>query len=277
MEGFLCQITSFPLEILIHDDASNDGTDEIINEYVRLYPSIILPIFETENQYSHGDKRIIDFYNYQRARGKYIAYCEGDDYWTDPYKLQKQVDFLETHPDYSVCFHRCRHWEYKSGRLLDDACEGLLADNKDGIDITMAMFFDKWVTQPLTMMFRVSSFSFDWYTHYKYYRDSHEIYHLLKSGKGRLLNFYGGVRIKHEHGVSSSMKETEHCKLALEIARELYYENYDEATKENYIRALQWYLCLVNTSFFERFSSCFELLRISHRVKVVLKLFLKAK
>jgi len=101
--GFLMQKTSFPVEILIHDDASTDGAIKIIEAFEEKYPNIILPIYQTENQYSKGVK-ISSNYNWPRARGKYIALCEGDDYWTDPLKLQKQVDFMEKNPDYVICY-----------------------------------------------------------------------------------------------------------------------------------------------------------------------------
>ena len=86
------QKTTFPIEIIIHDDASTDGTAKIVKEYADKYPDLIVPILQTENQYSQGIKPSQNFV-FPRARGKYIAFCEGDDYWTDPYKLQKQVDF----------------------------------------------------------------------------------------------------------------------------------------------------------------------------------------
>lgn len=104
IESFLMQETSFPVEILIHDDASTDGTAEIIREYEKKHPDLIFPIYQTENQYSKGIK--ISFtYQFPRARGKYIALCEGDDHWTDPLKLQKQVEFLENDPEFVVCYH----------------------------------------------------------------------------------------------------------------------------------------------------------------------------
>ncbi len=104
LDGFIMQATSFPIEIVIHDDASTDGTSDIIREYEKRYPEVILPIYQTENQYSKG-VRISATYVFPKARGKYIALCEGDDYWTDPLKLQKQVDFLDAHPECSMCFH----------------------------------------------------------------------------------------------------------------------------------------------------------------------------
>lgn len=105
LEGFVMQKTNFPFVAIVHDDASTDGTAAIIREYAEKYPDIIKPIFENENQYSKGDgsfTRIMD--DALKSTGaKYIAMCEGDDYWIDPLKLQKQVDFLESHPDYSMC------------------------------------------------------------------------------------------------------------------------------------------------------------------------------
>lgn len=103
LEGFVMQQTNFRFEAIVHDDASTDGTAAIIKEYAEKYPNIIKPILETENQYSKHDGslgRIMD----SHTHGKYVAYCEGDDYWIDPLKLQKQVDFLEAHPDYSMCW-----------------------------------------------------------------------------------------------------------------------------------------------------------------------------
>lgn len=103
IEGFLIQETDFPFEILIHDDASTDNTANIVREYVEKYPNIIKPIFQKENQYSKGFKMNLEF-NFPRAKGKYIALCEGDDYWTDPKKLQIQVVFLEENPDYVITY-----------------------------------------------------------------------------------------------------------------------------------------------------------------------------
>lgn len=105
LEGFLIQRTDFPFEILIHDDASKDRTADIIREYESAYPNIIKPIYQTENQYSKGNRP--GHINMSRAKGKFIALCEGDDYWTDPLKLQIQVDFLEEHSDYVITFHPC--------------------------------------------------------------------------------------------------------------------------------------------------------------------------
>lgn len=119
LEGFVKQVVDFPYEILIHDDCSTDKSVEIIKEYVAKYPHLFKPIYQKENQYSKG-VGIWEKYQFPRAQGKYIAMCEGDDYWTDPYKLQKQVDFLESHPEFSLCFSRVKCLLVKTGQLVNE-------------------------------------------------------------------------------------------------------------------------------------------------------------
>ena len=103
LEGFVMQKTNFRFEAIVHDDASTDGTAAIIREYAEKYPDIIKPIFETENQYSKGDGSLGRIMT-AHTHGKYVAICEGDDYWIDPLKLQRQVDFLEGNPEYVLTY-----------------------------------------------------------------------------------------------------------------------------------------------------------------------------
>jgi glycosyltransferase involved in cell wall biosynthesis len=109
IESFLIQKTSFPIEILIHDDASTDNTQKIIMDYVGKFPELIKPLFQKENKYSKGERSFLGHYVFPSVRGKYIALCEGDDYWVDPLKLEKQINFLENNPDCSICFHAAHH------------------------------------------------------------------------------------------------------------------------------------------------------------------------
>lgn len=103
LDSFLMQKTEFPIEILINDDASTDDTAKIIQEYTARHPDIIKPIYQTTNQYSQGVP-IDPTFNYPRAQGKYIALCEGDDFWCDEQKLQRQVDYMQAHPNCTFCF-----------------------------------------------------------------------------------------------------------------------------------------------------------------------------
>jgi glycosyltransferase involved in cell wall biosynthesis len=117
LEGFIMQKANFEYEILVFDDASNDNSQNIILEYSNEYDNIIT-FFQTENQWSKGRYGLLEWL-FPAAKGKYIALCEGDDYWTDPLKLQKQVDFLEANPDYVLCFHPVSILK-TNGEIVDD-------------------------------------------------------------------------------------------------------------------------------------------------------------
>ena len=101
LEGFVMQKTTFPFQAIISDDCSTDGTTKIIEKYAKKYPDIIKPIYRKKNL--GPGKNFSD--TFKKATGKYIALCEGDDYWTDPQKLQRQVDYMEIHPECTLCHH----------------------------------------------------------------------------------------------------------------------------------------------------------------------------
>ena len=119
LKGFVMQKTTFPFEVLVHDDASTDRTAEIIREYERQYPQIIKPIYSTENQYSKHDGSLARI-QYGRAQGKYFAICEGDDYWTDPLKLQKQYDAMEQNPQVDMCAHQAWRYDCREGKMVKE-------------------------------------------------------------------------------------------------------------------------------------------------------------
>lgn len=115
LDSMLNQKTTFKYEIIVHDDASNDGTAEVVKQYAKKYPDKIIPIFEDENQYSkdvHSIFRIMLPY----SSGEYVALCEGDDYWTDKLKLQRQYDYMEKNHNCSFCFHNADNLYMDSGK-----------------------------------------------------------------------------------------------------------------------------------------------------------------
>lgn len=138
IEGFLEQKTTFPFEIILSDDCSTDANPRIINEYAQKYPDLIRAVYQPVNLYSMRKKHIPAVIEY--CKGKYAAVCEGDDYWIDPYKLQKQADFLEEHQDYGLVhtnfdmLHETSgeiHKSYHSHKAMPqgDVYEELLHDN----------------------------------------------------------------------------------------------------------------------------------------------------
>lgn len=153
LDGFLMQKTFFYFEVIINDDASTDGTTEILREYEKQYPEIIKPIYHEENQYSKGFRGFWQRFCLPHAKGEYIAICEGDDYWTDSLKLQKQVDFLETHIDYTMCFHNAmEHWENSNKK----DCIFSQIENKDytGLEI-----YKNWIIPTASVVFRKSVYN----------------------------------------------------------------------------------------------------------------------
>lgn len=121
-EGFVMQKTNFRFVAVVHDDCSTDHSADIIREYEAKYPDIFRPIYETENQYSKPDGSLGRIMNaaIDATGAKYIAMCEGDDYWTDPLKLQKQVDYMEAHPECAVCFHPVMVYDQRTGEEYPD-------------------------------------------------------------------------------------------------------------------------------------------------------------
>ena len=198
LEGFIMQKTNFRFEAIVHDDASTDGTAMVIREYAQKYPDIIKPIYETENQYSKHDGTLTKIMN-AHMKGKYIAMCEGDDYWTDPLKLQKQVDFLESHPDYSMCFHAATlKWE------KNEHIDSLFYKVKDreyfGTEI-----FKHWIVATASVVFRSNILDSEFYK--KAWADNRFLYrdNLLFLCASKLGRIYGmkevmSVYRKHEGG-----------------------------------------------------------------------------
>lgn len=155
LNGFVMQKTNFPFVVIVHDDKSTDGTSDIILEYAKKYPNIIIPVIESENQWSKGGlKHIVNIMNSHYRIGKYIAFCEGDDYWTSPDKLQTQIDFLESHPEYSMCFHSAKK-KYECNSIAWINCENIGDKDYDATDL-----FVNWTVPTASVVCRKEAMEF---------------------------------------------------------------------------------------------------------------------
>ncbi len=234
LDSFLMQKTTFAYEIVLAEDCSTDGTRKICEEYTAKYPDIIHYIYRDHNVgYNENEYEAMC-----AAKGKYIAYCEGDDYWTISDKLQKQVDFLESHSDYSVCWHRCKHHEVETGEDKNDACGMILPNGAEGVNIDMDTYFAGWYTQPLTMVFRKEALDLSLYHKYKYFRDMHQMYYLLRNGKGYLFAFDGGIRNVHRGGIAGTISRKKYCDISFRMDGEFYWKTHDSHAKTQYMETL---------------------------------------
>lgn len=240
LDGFVLQKTNFLFEVLVHDDASTDSSQQIIKEYESKYSSLFRCYYQEINQFNKINSLISILF--KESKGKYLAICEGDDYWTDPFKLQKQVDFLENNKHYSLCFHRYKILDQESQIFRNDNCGFLFENiNSYGADINTELFLKQWVTQPVTMVFRKSAFDATVLKKYKYFRDTHLIYHILQNGKGYLFEFNGAVYREHLGGISSKMPWQHQVDMGIAVAKELSLVNYnDRILKDNFLKMLNW-------------------------------------
>lgn len=157
LDGFLMQKTNFPFEVIVHDDASTDKTAEIIREYEKKFPKIIKPIYESENQYSKHDGSLERIVN-SALRGKYVAMCEGDDYWIDENKLQMQVDFLEGNPEYGMCYTDYNVYYQTKKKIQYDLFKSGV--NPLSKEITLANWiYGMGYIAPMTWVFKKSLFN----------------------------------------------------------------------------------------------------------------------
>jgi glycosyltransferase involved in cell wall biosynthesis len=205
LDGILMQKTTFPFEIILGEDESNDGTRDVCIEYAKKHP-------ESINLYLRSRKDVINIngnptgrYNFMEnlktAKGKYIAICEGDDYWTDPLKLQKQVDFLESHSDYVLCFHPCKVLKEKGSSYK------LVNQNFKGIDYeyTVKNLLSFWNIPTASLMLkRDAAFEFpEWLTDVAS-ADIALVMLYFQKGKFKLLKDYMSVYRITSKGVSNT-------------------------------------------------------------------------
>lgn len=270
LEGFMMQQCNFPFEVLIHDDASTDGTQEIIKEFQEKYPDIIKPIFQTENQFSKGVRGMMARFNFPRSQGKYIALCEGDDYWTDPLKLQKQVDFLEENEEYSfvsgnteLINNGVRQSHLKS--ISEIKFEDILVSNILG-------------TNTCTLLFRSSALTDRYYQFSSKVKFGDWILYLflLKFGQGFYLSDVLGCYRVHNTGMWSSMSEIDRVYNLLEMHNhfEEVFPEYLTQIKKNKLKELVNFQNIILNNYNKtRKVFDFELFltKIKYRIRKVIK------
>ena len=216
LQGFVMQKTDFPIVVIVHDDASTDNSAAIIREYAEKYPDIIRPIYEIENQYSKGDGSLGRVMNkaVDAIGAKYIAYCEGDDYWTDPLKLQKQVDFLEANPEYDMVCARFNHLVHETGEIQPyDLYDKIIPPYLEGIEIKQEHFVSFAQPHTCTIMYRKGTLhDHPIITKLKYKFDIPVTYCFLYLHRVWLMNEKMAVYRKHKGSLTDS-GETENWSL----------------------------------------------------------------
>lgn len=230
LDGFLSQQTDFAFEILIHDDASTDRTSLILKEYEKKYPDLIKVIYQSENQYSKG-VNIHLAYNLPRVKGKYIAFCEGDDYWTKPYKLQKQIEFLETHPNYSLC---CHHAQLLLQKTLEIKYLPLPAKIKnESFSFSLNDWIELgWFFTTASIVFRKDCINTHFLNRFPDCKDAHVFYWLLKKGNGYFMKEDMSVYRRHDGGVWSSLYREQQNIINLKTVYEIHKVEQTSETKK---------------------------------------------
>lgn len=239
LDGVLMQQYQGPVEFIIANDNSPDATDEVVKKYFLENPAPSnFKIKYTKHETNKG--MMPNFiWALEQATGEYIALCEGDDYWIDALKLQKQVDFLEKHLDFSMTVGG-----YSIYNPIDDKLEKCISVNTpemgiNGYEVTFDMFLKKWLTKTLTLMFRNSDLEKAFFNNYKYTRDVHLIYHLLQRGKCMYLLENFGVYRVHDGGVHSGISQRQKRIVKYHVTKEIYLKTKDKRYRRTFLNVVK--------------------------------------
>ncbi|ADV46971.1 glycosyltransferase [Nitratifractor salsuginis] len=208
LDSFLMQETDFPIEIVIDDDCSIDKTPDIIRKYVEKFPNIIKANLREQNVGMMSN--FIE--NLNRAKGKYIALCEGDDYWTDPLKLQKQIGFLEENNEYILVSANTKIAYEKDGFVKKEIHKNFSRDFD--FSVKELMVLDTSPVATLTASFRNIVKDYSKIPFERYWAGDKQLWmYLMQFGKGRYMNQIFGVYRKHTGGVTSNLKKDRTSKI----------------------------------------------------------------
>jgi glycosyltransferase involved in cell wall biosynthesis len=231
LDSVFAQQHDYSYEVVLGDDASTDRTYEIIQHYSQLHPGKINLIRHPTNVgHSNNYRRLLD-----ECRGDYIAFLDGDDYWTDPEKLKKQISFLDENPEYVLSCHRFRQHFIREDRVEDDLYPDLYEDKPDGFVMDRETFFSNWVVQTLAVVVRRSAVTpeIPGFRRYQHFTDMHIFFSVLLHGKGYAHGFFGGVYNMHGHGLWSKLDKYQQFEFNAHVLSELI-ETYPDS------RALKW-------------------------------------
>ncbi len=246
LDGFMMQKTNFKFEVLIHDDASTDGSPDIIREYEKKYPDIIKPIFQKENQHSKG-VRISWIYQYPRAKGKYIALCEGDDFWIDENKLQVQYDALEKNKNCVFCTSKVQIIS-ESGEEINQVYpnENYTSSLINGQDIISTLISDNLYPFQTSSYFFISTVISDLFfqmpEYYKKFKVGDTPLMLLYATKGsfyyidKIMSCY---RRNSDYSFSKKYDSNTSYKISVICAKIDALKEYDRFTDNKYTDAIQ--------------------------------------
>lgn len=259
MMGFVMQQTDFPVVNIIIDDASTDHTAQVIWQFVKDNFQFQNPVVAYEKDYDYG--RVIyaqhkenqncffavvclkeNHYQQQKSKrpyvqqwedqAKYWTYCEGDDFWTDPMRIQKQVDFLESHPDYNLV---CHNWNIlQDGVILPSPVHDLY---KEPFSFTFATLPWVWITKTLTIMYRKDAINYDSIIKFKYGRDVHLVYYALKDSKGYFMPEVMATYRVVDSGVWSKVDSNKKNFTTYALYKELYQYEPNKAVRKRYMNA----------------------------------------
>ena len=252
LDSFCMQQTSFPYVCVIMDDASTDGEQAIINDYLtshfRLddlenlrrgetddYVMTLVQHRENSNcyfsvfylKYNHWscNKDKEPYYAEWNNMAKYIAMCEGDDYWTEPRKLQIQYDYLEAHPQIVLSCHRFSELDVLTGDVrvrVNPYLDQKKHRQESSFEFDLRFCLSSWVTQPLTLMVRKEAIKEDYYKGFKHARDSHFVYFVMKKGNGVCHAFIGGIyRRNVSTSIFGNLSEEEQVSINYKVNKDL--------------------------------------------------------
>lgn len=253
IESVMMQKTNFQVELVIGEDGSSDNTREICLKYKEKYPDTIKLLLSDVNL---GIKKNV-IQTLHACSGKYIAQCDGDDFWTDPDKLQKQADILETNEEYCICMHTCTHYYENSGSIEKINTPSYLTDRNKGFSFTYIDRANEWFGATLTWLYRKDRLPdkqkmlrFDMFI------DLHMLYYIMKdNGIGYYLEDDMATYRIHSDGVWSGLNKEKQLKQDVAYYGQIYL--FEKEKTSNYMIQKAIYKMLYFYFKEKKYAKCF--------------------